>query len=687
MSTGFINTGMSGLQVAQLALATSSHNITNADTAGYNRQRVVQASNAAMLTGAGYVGQGAHATTIERMYDKFLNGQVTSAQTQVSELTSYYSQVSQIDNMLADANSGLSSALKSFFAGVQDVATYPTQVSSRQSMISSTQSLVSRFQALDSQLTQMYESVDGLIASTVASINTYAQQIGEINQQIIVAQSPNGQPNDLLDQRDQLVSELNKLVKVTTTTNADGSFNVFVGTGQQLVVGPQVSAMSAVPSSSDATRIVVGLKTADVSQELPESLINGGSLGGLLRFRSESLDSASNQLGREAASLALTFNAQNALGQDLLGNAAGDTAFVADLFVLAKPTVIANTLNPVGSPAVSIELTTPPPFNGNFYTDLTGSDYRLDYNAGSLKLTRLSDNKTWTAADTIVAGVVVPAIDGINAQLKLDPQGFSLNAATFPPSSDGASYLIEPTRNAASNISVNTAIAADPRLIAAAAPIRAAATSTNAGNAKISDGKVATGYVAPVVGYPVSLTYNGASNSFSGFPAGVVTVTNGTTTTSYTYPAPDSAIPYTSGATITFSGISVEISGTPKNGDSFSVSRNTTVNSDGRNTDNRNALLLGKLQTQNTMIGRTATYQSAYAQLVSEVGNKTREVLSTGAAQEALLSQATSSREALSGVNLDEEAANLIKFQQAYQAAAKVIDMASKLFDAVLAIR
>ena len=682
MSTGFINTGMTGLQVAQLALATSSHNITNADTAGYNRQRVVQANNSALLTGAGYVGQGAHATTIERMYDTFLNDQVSSAQTQVSELTSYYSQVSQIDNMLADANAGLSSALKAFFAGVQDVATNPSQVSSRQSLVSSTQSLVSRFQALDSQLTQMYESVDGLVTSTVSSINTYAQQIGEVNAQIIAAQSSNGQPNDLLDQRDQLVSELNKLIKVTTTTNTDGSFNVFVGTGQQLVVGPQVSAMTATPSSSDATRVVVGLKTAGTSQELPESLINGGTLGGLLRFRSESLDSATNQLGREAVSLALTFNAQNALGQDLLGNAAGDTAFAADLFALVKPTVIANTLNPVGSPAVSIELTTPPPFNGNFYTDLTGSDYRLDYNAGSLKLTRLSDNKSWTAEDRVVAGANVTAIEGINAQLKLDPQGFSLNAATFSPSSEGASYLIEPTRNAASNISVNAAIAADPRLIAAAAPIRTAATSTNAGNAQVSAGKVGTGYVAPVVGYPFTLTYDSVANSFSGFPPGVVTVTSGATTTSYTYPAPDSSIPYTSGATITFSGISVEISGTPKNGDSFSVARNTTASTDGRN-----ALLLGKLQTQNTMVGRTATYQSAYALLVSEVGNKTRAVLTTGAAQEALLTQTTASREALSGVNLDEEAANLIKFQQAYQAAAKVIDMASKLFDAVLAIR
>jgi flagellar hook-associated protein 1 FlgK len=682
MSTGFINTGVTGLQVAQLGLAASAHNITNADTAGYNRQRIVQESNLAMMTGAGFVGQGAHVATIERMYDRFLNGQVSSAQTQVSELASYHSQVSQIDNMLADANSGLSSALKQFFAGVQDVATNPSQVSSRQALVSSAQSLVSRFQALDAQLAQIYDNVNGLVTSTVSSINTYTKQIGSINEQIIVAQATGSQPaNDLLDQRDQLVSELNKLVKVSTTTNTDGSYNVFVGTGQQLVVGSQVSTMTAEPASSDATRVVVGLKTPSGNQELPESLVNGGSLGGLLRFRSESLDGTANQLGREAASLALTFNAQNALGQDLLGRAAGETGFMGDLFTLGTPTVIASSSNAPGSPKISVDFTKPPPFDGNFYTDLTGSDYRLDYSVGNLTLTRLSDNKTWSAVDTVVAGVVVTAIEGINAQLALDPQGFSLGAASFTVANEGASYLIEPTRNTAGNITLNAAIAADPRLIAAAAPIRTAPVSTNSGNAVISAGIVATGYAAPSAGYPVTFTYSSVTNAFTGFPPGVVSVTSGGTTTDYTYPTVATSIPYTSGATITFSGISVEVSGTPSNGDSFSISRNTAASTDGRN-----ALLLGKLQTQNTMAGHTATYQSAYAQLVSEVGNKTREVLTTGAAQEALLQQTTAARESLSGVNLDEEAANMIKYQQAYQASAKVIEMASKLFDSILAI-
>lgn len=670
MSTGFINTAMTGIQVAQLNLATTAHNTANASTQGYNRQRAVQESNSATLTGAGYVGQGVNVASIERYYDRFLSAEVNSTQTKVSQLESYYAQVKKIDNSLSDANSGISTALASFFSGVNDVAAHPSLTSSRQTMNSSAQSLVSRYQALGDQLTQLYDGVNGSITSTVASINSYSKQIGEINEDIIVAQSSTKQPaNDLLDQRDRLVSELNKLIEVTTTTNTDGSFNVFVGTGQQLVVGTLVSTMTAEPSADDPTRIVVGLKVGSSSQELPESLVTGGSLGGLLAFRNESLDRAANELGREAASLALTFNAQHQLGQDLQGNAG------VDYFTLAKPTVLASSSNKTGSPVVSVSYTAPE-YKGNFYTDLTGSDYRLDYNGSALTLTRLSDKAQWSGTD----------ITALNAKLAADPQGFTLDPANFAGAAAGTTYLIEPTRNAVSGLALNGAVVADNRLIAAAAPIRTEATGTNSGKATISAGSVSTGYTPLTAASPVTLTYDGTSKSFTGFPftaatPGTVTVTSGGTTTSFTYPVPDASIPYTSGATISFAGINIEISGSPNTGDTFAIAKNSSGT-----TDARNAALLGKLQTQNTMAGQTASYQTAYAALVSDIGNKTREISTTGDAQQALLDQATAARNAVSGVNTDEEAANLIIFQEAYQASAKVIEIASKLFDTLLAI-
>lgn len=655
MSTGFINTAMTGIHAAQLNLATTAHNTANASTQGYNRQRAVQESNSATLTGAGYVGQGVNVSAIERYYDRFLSAEVNSTQTKVSELESYYAQIKKIDNSLSDANSGISTALTSFFSGVNDVAAHPSLTSSRQTMNSSAQSLVSRYQALSDQLNQLYNGVNGSITSTVASINSYSKQIGAINEDIIIAQSSTKQPaNDLLDQRDQLVSELNKLIAVTTTTNSDGSFNVFVGTGQQLVVGTLVSTMTAEASADDPTRIVVGLKVGSSSQELPESLVTGGSLGGLLAFRSESLDRAANELGREAVSLALTFNAQHQLGQDLQGNAG------ADYFTLTQPTVLASSSNKTGSPVVSVSYTAPA-FNGNFYTDLTGSDYRLDYSGSALTLTRLSDKAQWSGAD----------ITALNAKLAADPQGFTLDPANFTGAAAGTTYLIEPTRNAIGGLALNSAVVADNRLIAAAAPMRTEATGTNTGKATISAGSVSTGYKALAAGTPLVLTYDSATNTMT-WPATVAG--DGTTIAG-------GSVVYASGKTITIAGNNFEIGGSPNTGDTFSIARNSSGT-----TDARNAALLGKLQTQNTMAGQTASYQTAYAALVSDIGNKTREISTTGDAQQALLDQATAARNSVSGVNTDEEAANLIIFQEAYQASAKVIEIASKLFDTLLAI-
>ena len=674
MGTGNINSGITGIQVAQLGLLTTEHNIANAHTPGFTRQRTVQTNNVPMVTGSGYIGQGAHVTTVERMYDTFLSAQVNRTQTTSSELDAYYTQIKQIDNMLADENAGVSTALQEFFTGVQKVSANPSQLPARQAMISSAQALATRFQGLADRISDMYDGVNGQITTAVSSINTYAQQIASLNEGIVIARSSNNQPpNDLLDQRDQLVAELNKVIKVTTTTNTDGTYNVYVGNGQLLVASAQAMSMTAAPSLEDPSRFAVGVKTASGTQELPEYLVSGGSLSGLLSFRSGSLDRVANDLGRNAASLALTFNAQNALGQDLLGNIAGDAGFIGKFFNEPTPKVVAST---VGSPTVTA-IYTAPTMDGNFYTNLTNSDYRLAYDGTHLTLTRLTDNKQFPTLPAVAS-----TIADINTALAADPQGFTLDPSTVFGLT-AASYLIQPTRDAASSISVNTAVAADSRLIAAAAPIRTQVPSTNTGSAVISAGSVGPGYTT-AAGLPATFTYSPV------LPAGVpplnmhssvaVTVTHGSgAPVAY---AAGASWNYVSGDTITFNNsISVQISGSPNTGDQFTVSRNSSGVSDGRN-----ALALGQLQTQSTMSGKTASYQSAYAQLVSDAGNKSREIQVKSQAQTALLKQSTDARDSLSGVNLDEEAANLMKYQQAYQASAKMLDVGNKLFDSLLSI-
>ena len=669
MGSGLISIAMTGINAAQAGLLTTGNNISNLSTEGYTRQRTVQASNPSVMTGAGGIGQGVHVVTVERMFSQALTTQVLNAQTNVSALDTYYAQVSQIDNMLADKEAGLTPLMQKFFDAAQSVATNPSSISARQSMVSAAETMTTSFRSMYERLTEIEAGINSQVRDTVGQINTYTEQIADLNEKIISASAIGGQPaNDLYDKRDKLVADLNELVKVTVTSNTNGSYNVFVGSGQQLVVGSQVTMMSAEPASADRSRNVIGLvgPTGNI-QELPESLISGGKLGGLLSFRSEALDASFNQLGLMATSFTQTFNAQHALGRDLLGNANGSANFVGEFFSVGAPDVIPNSKNATGSPTVSVTLD-PVTSNGtNYYSNLTASDYRLSFESGALTLTRLSDNTSWTGAN----------VGAINTQLATDPQGFTLDPAVG--FANGDSYLIQPTRDAARHFAISDKISADPRLIAAGLSEAVAKGSVgNTGTASVSSVSYATGFTT---GSTLSLSYN--AGSLSGFPAtGTVTVTAGATTNTYTMP---SSVPYTAGATIAingggWSGVSLVLSGAPNNGDSFTLAAATGVE------DGRNIVKLGNLQTQNTMLGANATYQDNYAAFVNDVGNKAASAEISSVAQTSLLNQAVAAREAVSGVNKNEEAAKLIEYQQAYQASAKVIEIASNLFDTLLSI-
>jgi flagellar hook-associated protein 1 len=305
----------------------------------------------------------------------------------------------------------------------------------------------------------------------------------------------------------------------------------------------------------------------------------------------------------------------------------------------------------------------------NFYTKLTNADYRLGFDGTNYTLTRLTDNVVWTNTDRNALSTTVAG-----------SEGFSL--AISAGMAAGDTFLVQPTKAAARNLTVNPSVAADARLIAAAMPVRTSTGSTNTGSGVISEARTLQGFGAPALpAAGVTLTYNSAGNTLglSGVPAGArISVTASGVSTVYD---PGASIPYSSGMQISFAGAGFQISGNLNNGDTFALLRTASGVSDGRN-----SLALGLLQSQNTMSGKTASFQSAYAQLVSDNGNKTREIEVRSSAQAALLKQSTDARDALSGVNLDEEAANLMRYQQAYQASAKMLDVGNKLFDALLGI-
>jgi flagellar hook-associated protein 1 FlgK len=638
MGTSVFNIGVSGLAAAQAGLLTTGHNISNASTPGFNRQQIVQSTNTPQFTGAGYLGQGANVVTVKRVYSEFLANQALTAQTRLSELNAYADQIRQIDGLLADSSAGLSSALDDFFRGVHEVAANPASIPARQSMLSMAQALSGRFQSLDGRLDEIRDGVDTQLGSTIADINSYATQIAELNQRVILAQAagPNQPANDLLDQRDQLIADLNRQVRVTTLNEADGSLSVFVGNGQALVVGNRAFGLAAMPSGEDASRMTVGINLpGGGTAALPEAMLTGGTLGGLLAFRRESLDAAQNALGRIAIGMAETFNAQHRLGQDLNGALGGDFFTAPAPQVLYPNSPLNGGTADIGVAVASAD-------------SLTTSDYRLTADGGgNYTLTRLSDNTTLFAA-----AALPQTVDGLT---------ISLNAGA---ANAGDSFLIQPTRAAAGDIAVALT---DARSIAAAAPIRTAAGNANTGTGAVSAGSVnGPPPTDPNLAQTVTITFDNPPTTFD---------VNGTGTGN---PA---NVAFSAGGDITYNGWTIRISGTPAAGDVFTVSANG-----GGVSDNRNALLLAGLQTGKTLAGGSASYQSAYAQIVSDIGNKTREVEVTITAQENIEKQALDAQQSLSGVNLDEEAANLLRYQQAYQASGKMIEIASKLFDTLLGL-
>ncbi|MBU1264496.1 MAG: flagellar hook-associated protein FlgK [Gammaproteobacteria bacterium] len=547
MATSILSIGQSALAAAQVGLSTTGHNIANAATPGYNRQVAVQGAAQAQSYGFGFMGQGTEISTVKRIYSEFLGAQVNTAQSTKSALDSYSTQIQRIDNMLGDPTSGLSPALQGFFSGMQEMASNPSSIPSRQAALSSAETLASRFQSMAGRLQEIEQGVNSQVTSSVSVINSYAQQIAKLNDAISLAQGASGKPpNDLLDQRDQLVLDLNKEIKATVVKQSDGGYNIFIGSGQPLVVGVKTFGLTTAIAPSDPQKLEVAYQTAGGNVIVGASSLGGGKLGGLLEFRSKTLEPAQKSLDDLATGLAATFNAQHRLGQDLDGNLGGD-----------------------------------------FFTVTAGT------------------------------GAV----------------GFAVAIG-------------------------------DPRQIAAAAPIRTAVTTGNIGSGAISAGSVNTPPPPDAnLQQPVTITFTSATTfdvtgTGTGNPTG---------------------LPYTPGETITYNGWSFTISGAPADTDTFTVGPNA-----GGVGDNRNALLLTGLQTANAMGG--TTYQGAYSQLVSEIGNKSRELQVTGTAAGLLLSEATTSLQNESGVNLDEEATNLLRYQQAYQAAGKVMQIASQMFDVLLSL-
>ncbi|KVC77939.1 flagellar hook-associated protein FlgK [Burkholderia ubonensis] len=661
MSNTLMNLGISGLNAAIWGLTTTSNNISNAATPGYTIERPVYAEASGQYTGSGYLPQGVNTVTVQRQYSQYLSDQLNNAQTQGGALSTWNTLVAQLNNYVGSPTAGISTAITNYFTGLQNVANKAADTSVRQTAMSNAQVLADQLKAAGAQYDALRQSVNTQLSATVAQINTYTTQIAQLNQQIATAGSQGQPPNQLMDQRDQAVSNLSSLAGIQVVRNDQG-YSVFMAGGQPLVVADKSYTLAAVTSSSDPSELTIvsqgiaGASPPGPNQALPDASLSGGTLGGLLAFRRQTLDPAQAQLGAIATSFAAQVNAQNALGVDLSGNPGGN------LFSTGSPTVYANQAN-TGGATLNVSFANP--------SQPTTSDYTLSYQ-GANKYA-LTDRATGAVVGTATSATMPISIGGLNFSVS-----GTMNA--------GDSFTVLPTRGALGGFSLATA---NGSAIAAASPVAVSASGTNTGTGKITQGGVTAGYQIPAGG--TTLTYNASTGQLSGFPVGTTVTIAGSPPTSTTINLPTDTVPYNpaTGATMTMTGtaagaingVTITLSGTPSTGDTFKIGPYSGGTSDGSN-----ALALAQLVTAKTLGGGTTTLTGAYANYVNGIGNTASQLKSSSAAQTALVGQITKAQQEVSGVNQNEEAANLMQYQQLYQANAKVIQTASTLFQTVLGL-
>lgn len=628
--------GSTSLQNIQQALTTTGNNITNANTEGYSRQSVEFQARQSQRFGYGYLGQGAYISSIERSTNDFMTRQVQSFSAGESRYSAYLEYSTRLDDLLADSDNSISASMQQFWNSVQEVTNNPAGVPERQLLLSGANNMVQRLQTLDKSLRSLGQEINSQLKTTVGEINGLTESIRQLNLQIVSASAANSAapPNDLLDRRDLMLMELSQKVGITVVSQDDGSVNVFAGKGQPLVVGNQISKLETRANPYDNSKLEVAF-TTNSGGNIVSQFLDGGELAGLLEFRDRNMVQVESRVGLLALTLSGEFNAQHQKGIDLLSNQGGQ------FFTAPTATITARSGNlGTSTPALTVVDA----------TAVRASEYRLTHDGTQWHLQRMSDGTT-------VNGSGVLTLDGMSVDTTV---GIPLSGDTFS---------FNPAREAVQQLSV---LVRDPQKIAAASALRSTTAGGNGGNGKLESVQVSDSTLLPL---PSNLTIAFNANALGDGVPGFVLSGAVTGTLAYN-PALEGA---GKDFTLTGLGISFRFSGTPAAGDSFTIAANT-----GAKGDNRNAMALADLQRSRMVNGRQDTLQGFYGALVADIGVNQQQAESSHTVEASLLAQASEYRDSVSGVNLDEEAANMLRFQQSYQAAAQIIKIADELFRTLL---
>lgn len=655
-ASALMSLGMRAMSANYAALQATGHNISNVNTEGYSRQSVVLGTNGGQFTGAGFFGKGVNVDAVKREHSEFLTREAATTRAIAAADETRSAQLQQLEKVFPLGEDGLGYAATQMFNAFVDVANKPADTSARQVVLARAGEFASRLKSAGEQLDTLQQGVTEELKASISQVNMLASRVAELNQKIAAVKGSGQTPNDLLDQRDQTINEMSRYLQVTTIEAGDGSMSVFIGGGQKLVLGNQTTTLVTVADVFDPSRLQLGVNDAGTLREMPQELVTGGAIAGLLRFQNQDLVSARNQLGQIAASVAGNVNRQQALGLD----GSQPPATGAPLLTVGGPQVLAANTN-TGSSTVSLAIAEP--------MELQASDYELFRDpalpAGSYTLTRLSDSTT----QTVTSGMVV---DGMRITV----------GAPAPAANDR--FLLQPVAAAARNAALALE---NTRGIAAASPVAATFAVDNIGTASMAS-LSATAVNATAAPLTATLTFTNDSGAYNWElrDASNALVRSGTGT--WTAGTPIRSDAWTPATPAQRFDWALDLSGVPRSGDVLTVGNTPFPASDNGNARAMMALRDAGLVGQRTLASGTvvpgSSVTDAYANVLAEVGVRVQSAQLSARQSASIADQAETNLQAKVGVNLDEEAARLIQFQQSYQAAAKMLQVAQSLFDTLL---
>lgn len=652
-TSGLMSIGLRAMLANSSALQVTGHNIANANTVGYSRQETVVETATGQFTGAGFFGKGSDVVDVRRASDQFLTAQAQATKALAAMDETRSGQLQQLQEVFPAGDTGLGSAMGSFLNTMVDLANKPSDGSARQVVLARAADVAARFSSASARLDVLQAGVRSDLQSSAATVNSIASRLADLNQQIAAVTGFSQKPNDLLDQRDSLVSDLGKLIQVTTLPASDGTLGVFIAGGQRLVLGREASQLQVVPDSNDPSRAALAVSTQGNALALESGMLTGGSMAGLVKFQNSDLVDARNQLGQMATAFAYAINDAQARGLNL-GDPPGPGS---ELFAVGKPLAIASTHNLRDASGQNLTQASVGIADASL---LQASDYTLTRDptgASDFIVTRLSDGLA----------------RGLNQGGSIDGFTVSTSGASLQ---NGDSFLLRPVGAAATGMK---RVLDDPAGVAAASPLMAVASAANTGTASVASLAIASTAVNSQL--KASITFTSDSGDYTwqltdAISGGVVSSGSAT---------------WQAGQPITLNSFELSLNGVPKSGDQLTVSKTQYPA-----TSNGNALQMAALRDQ-AFVGRTvlgdgsiapgATVTDAYANTMADIGVRVQSAKMSSQISAGVSTQADAAVAARTGVNLDEEAARLIQYQQSYQAAAKVLQIAQTVFDTLLQLK